>query len=322
MSGHTPAVPRVLSLGAGRQSSALLLLSAEGRIPRYDYAVFADTGWEPAAVYAHLDRLEREVANPAGIPILRVSVGNIRDDALDPLRNFASMPLFVRNLDGTRGRARRQCTAEYKIRPILESVRWLLGAREKDNGRPGRVKRDRQVCQSIGISRDEVTRAKDSQVGYVRHEFPLLSLPGAADGREGWQVSDCVRYLRTRGFGKVPKSACKGCPFRRNAGWRAMRDHDPESWADAVEFDHAIRNGSARANALGKPLRSNFYLHESLLPLDQAPIDHVTRPEWAARQTDLFEAIADTEAGLTDEADDMPGCSPFTCPGEFDMEAV
>ncbi|MGH3860394.1 hypothetical protein [Actinokineospora sp.] len=311
------AAPRVLNLGAGVQSSTLLLLSAEGRIPRYDLAIFADTGWEPAAVYTHLDRIEREVANPAGIPILRVSVGNIRDDALNPAKRFASMPLHVRNPDGSKGMGRRQCTAEYKIRPIQEAVRSLLGAPMKDNGRPGRVKRGRHVDASIGISRDEFHRAKDSQVSYARHNHPLLWMTGAADGREGWQRSDCIRYLRTRRFGKTPKSACVGCPFRRNAGWRRMRDTDPTSFADAVAFDHAIRVGYPHATANGTDLRGNFYLHESLRPLDEAPIDHVTRPERAARQTDVFDAIADTEAGLTDPDDDPDteqGCSPFGCP--------
>jgi 3'-phosphoadenosine 5'-phosphosulfate sulfotransferase (PAPS reductase)/FAD synthetase len=311
--------PRVLSLGAGVQSTALLLLAAEGRIPAYDVAIFADTGWEPRSVYQHLDRLEREVARPAGIPILRVSVGNIRTDALDPNHRFALMPLYVANDDGTRGMARRQCTAEYKIRPILQTVRRMLGARDKPNGRPGRVPGRRMVVQSIGISRDEIFRAKDSQVRYVRHVFPLLDLPGSADGRVGWTRSDCTRYLRTKGFGSTPKSSCIGCPFRRNASWRAMRDTDPQSWADAVQFDQAIRCGSARANASGSPLRGRFYMHSSCRPLDQAPIDRVTRSEWASRQTDLFEAIADTEAGLTDSdsADEVWGCSPFTCPGDL-----
>jgi 3'-phosphoadenosine 5'-phosphosulfate sulfotransferase (PAPS reductase)/FAD synthetase len=82
---------RLLSLGAGVQSTTLLILAARGDLEPLDGAVFADTGWEPAAVYRHLDRIEREIAIPAGIPIHRVSVGNIRDDALDPAHRFASM---------------------------------------------------------------------------------------------------------------------------------------------------------------------------------------------------------------------------------------
>lgn len=74
---------RYLSLGAGVQSSTCLLLAVQGRIPAFDAAVFADTGREPATVYNHLRRLER-LAAPAGIPIVRVSAGHIRADALDP----------------------------------------------------------------------------------------------------------------------------------------------------------------------------------------------------------------------------------------------
>ena len=120
----------LLSLGAGVQSTALLLLSAEGRLPKLDAAIFADTGWEPAAVYEHLNAIDVQVAQPADIPIHRVSVGNIRNDALDPERRFATMPLFVKSPQGDKGMVRRQCTAEYKVRPIKETVRTLLGDRD------------------------------------------------------------------------------------------------------------------------------------------------------------------------------------------------
>jgi hypothetical protein len=56
---NTSPTLRVLSLGAGVQSTALAILAARGHLPRPDAAIFADTGWEPAAVYAHLDRLDR-----------------------------------------------------------------------------------------------------------------------------------------------------------------------------------------------------------------------------------------------------------------------
>ncbi|MFD5111668.1 tryptophan synthase subunit alpha [Streptomyces sp. NPDC058391] len=69
-----------ISLGAGIR--AMLARSAEGVLPKVDYAIFADTGWEPAAENTHLDGLEGEVATPAGIPVLRVTSGNIRNDSL------------------------------------------------------------------------------------------------------------------------------------------------------------------------------------------------------------------------------------------------
>lgn len=108
---NAPAL-KVLSLGAGVQSTCLLLMAAEGHLPGLDAAIFADTGWEPRSVYEHLDRIEREIAEPAGIPILQVSSGNIRSDALDPSKHFASMPLHILNSDGGDSMSRRQCTGQ------------------------------------------------------------------------------------------------------------------------------------------------------------------------------------------------------------------
>lgn len=295
---------RLLSLGAGVQSTTLLLLAAEGRLGPLHGAIFSDTGWEPRAVYEHLDRLEREVAQPADIPIYRVSSGNIRADALDPDHRFASMPLFVRNADGGDGMTRRQCTSEYKLKPIKRQVRALLGYVH-----PTPVPRGMHAEQWIGISRDEFGRAKDSGIGYLKSVFPLLDLDGAADGRAGWTRADCLRYLRARNWASTPKSSCIGCPFHGNAQWRQLRDKTPEEWADAVEFDHAIRAGNARGNAQAKPLLGEAYLHRSRRPLDQAPIDRVTAHEWGQQQTDVFGQIAD--AAL--EQGDPDGCSPWSC---------
>lgn len=283
---------RTLSLGAGVQSTAIYLLANEGKIESFDAAIFADTGWEPSRVYQHLDALEAA----GSIPIHRVSAGNIRNDALDPDHRFALMPLFVKNRDGSPGMARRQCTSEYKLKPIKREVRRLLGYPH-----PTPVPRNVQAEVAIGISTEEIGRARDSDVKYMRNVFPLLDL--------GWSRKDCERYLKSIGWTSVSKSACIGCPFHGNRRWREMRDKYPEEWADAVEFDAAIRNGSARANATGTPLRGHMYLHRSRVPLSEAPIDRVTSREWRDRQGDLFDAVADQVM----EDGDPDGCGPWTC---------
>src|SRR4029079_5390881 len=56
------------------QSSTCRLLAVEGKIPSFDAAVFADTGWEPAAVYTHLDRLVPLPPPPPG-PTLAGATG-------------------------------------------------------------------------------------------------------------------------------------------------------------------------------------------------------------------------------------------------------
>jgi hypothetical protein len=292
----TPPIINTLSLGAGVQSSALLLMSAHGLLPPIAYAAFADTGWERPQTYAALDRLENEVARPTGIEIVRLSAGDIRRDALDPNSRFSTMPLFIRNRDGSKGMLRRQCTSTYKVKILLAEARRRLGAEVTPDGRVGRVKRGRHLNMWVGISADEFHRAKDSGVTYAVNTFPLLQL--------GLTRADTQAYLDRFGFAAVSKSACIGCPYTSNSGWRNLRDNHPEQWAEAVAFDRAIRAGSARANANAVPLRGQAFLHPSLLPLDQAPID--APPRRHLRPAGQNEA-EDWEDG------DPDGCSPWAC---------
>lgn len=292
MTAQTRPALRVLSLGAGVQSTTLYLLACEGRIGPFDVAIFADTRWEPGTVQAHLARLK---AFGGRVPILDVSAGNIRDDALDPARNFVAMPLYFRTDDGTTGMGQRQCTNQYKLVPIKRQVRDLLGYPH-----PTRIPAGVYVDMAIGISADEVWRASDSGRNYLHNVFPLLHLDGSASGRLGWSRKDCQRYLRSRGWTEVPKSACIGCPLHGNTQWRDLRDNHPADWADAVAFDKAIRDA--------RPGVQQF-LHRSLLPLDEAPIDRVTAREWRRRQVDVFDAVADQAL----EDGDPDGCGPWAC---------
>lgn len=281
---------RLLSLGAGVQSTVLALMTADGTLPKVDGAIFADTGWEPRRVYDHLDQL-RPVLEGAGIPLYVVSSGNLRRDSLDANHRYASVPYFVRNPDGSDGMGRRQCTSEYKLAPIGRKVRELLGAAAPDYRR---VPKGRVAEQWIGFSTDEIHRVSDKEgVSYVTKCYPLLDL--------GMSRKDCERWLRGRGWTSVAKSACIGCPFHGNAQWRDLRDNYPDEWADAVAFDEAIRKGGAR----GLPLNGEAFLHRSRVPLSIAPINRVTRKEWDDRSPDIFDALA--------ELGDPDGCSPYGC---------
>lgn len=94
---------RILNLGAGTQSSVLYFMMCRDELLRADYAVFSDTGWEPKAVYEHLQWMEDQGGE---IPIVRVGKGNIRDDSIRSMvrgriadgTRWASMPLYTRRL--------------------------------------------------------------------------------------------------------------------------------------------------------------------------------------------------------------------------------
>jgi hypothetical protein len=314
MTTTTLAVPdpgpalRLLSLGAGVQSTTVLLLACEGEIPRFDVALFADTGWEPRAVYANLDRLAAH-AERHGIPVRQVSAGNIRADALDPKHRFVSMPLHTLNPDGTRGLARRQCTAEYKITPLKKAARELLGYPH-----PRRVPRGVYAEQAIGISTDEFTRAKDSGLRFLRNVFPLIDL--------GFDRDRCMEFLAERGFGETVKSACVGCPFHGNAGWRWVRDNDPDGWVEAVEFDRAIRHGYPHATKQGQELRGQYFLHRSCLPLDQVDLDAPTKSRGKKHLRLITSESTDAAVDSVEEDGDPDGCSPWSCRSGEPVTAV
>ncbi|MER7236173.1 hypothetical protein ABT348_35195 [Streptomyces olivaceus] len=99
------------------------------------------------------------------------------------------------------------------------------------------------------------------------------------------------------------------CPFHGNAQWRYIRDTSPSEWAGVVEFDAAIRQGNARGNASGSRLLGEAFLHRSRVPLSEAPLDHVTAAERAARRVSADEAGV-LENGVED------GCSPWACRGD------
>ena len=244
-------VLRAISLGAGVQSTAMYLMACAGELgPKPDAAIFADTGWEPQAIYDHLAKLE---ADPTlTIPIYRVSAGNIREKVLASQQGdrYASMPFFIDNA-GKAAMGRRQCTREYKIEPITRKVRELIGLRKRQ-----RMPQGAWVESWQGISLDEVVRMKINRVKWITNRYPLIfDRPLTRTG--------CENYLRSRGWSAF-KSACIGCPFHSQHTWREMKLNDPASFADAVEFDRLIREGG---NLRG--MKHSAYLHRSLLPLGE-----------------------------------------------------
>jgi hypothetical protein len=219
---------RVLSLGAGVQSTALALMAAKGELPAPDCAIFADTQWEPRAVYAHLDQLERLLP----FPVYRVTAGDIR--ATIATERYDPIPWY--RAGGQMGR--RQCTKQFKLYPIRRRVRELLGGKTPKAG-----------CEMwIGISRDEAHRMKPSTVQYITNRWPLVE----ADMTR----ASCVRKLARWGI-DAPRSACCGCPFLSLADWRQRREQ-PE-WAETVALSHRLAaTGQFMTKALDTVDRLDF----------------------------------------------------------------
>ena len=123
-----PAI-RSISLGAGVQSTVLALMAERGEhgLPKPDVAIFADTGWEPPYVYEHLAWLESQLS----FEVVRVENGNLRENIMKGINPrgapYLTIPAFLVNPDGSSAMATRQCTSDYKIKPIHDYLRQRLG---------------------------------------------------------------------------------------------------------------------------------------------------------------------------------------------------
>ena len=269
----------VISLGAGVQSTAMALMAAHGEIePMPDYAIFADTGDEPRSVYDHLDWLRSGNVLPFPVEIVQFShLGNdVRltaagvKDVAGRDNGYLAPPFFTLNEDGSHGMLRRECTSNYKIRPIQRHLKVLLG---RDPDEPIRVN-EPLVRQWIGISADEALRVKQSQVRWVTNWHPLVdqaTREGPGPHTRWMSRQDCLAWIERHGYPTPPRSACIMCPYKSNAEWRQLRDQQPEAWESAVEFDALIRDMPDYERA-GLHKGGKLFLHRSLVPLAEAPI--------------------------------------------------
>ena len=221
---------RVISLGAGVQSTTLVLLAHHKEIEPPDYAVFADTGWEPKAVYKHLDWLESYL----NFPVVRVTAGNLKNRLLNEPK-FAPVPFFTSN----RGMGKRQCTYDFKIRPIQRFCKP-----HSSKGNP--------VILQLGISTDEWARMKPSRVKYIENTWPLI------DDLD-MSRNDCKDWMAEKGYKVPPKSSCLGCPYHNDELWRWIKNDYPEEFEETCKVDDAIRKTEGYDH--------EQYMHRSLKPL-------------------------------------------------------
>lgn len=278
--GHTGGMTEplhVVSYGAGVQSTALLVLAAQGYIPHRTF-LFANVGddSEHPASLRYLREVAFDYAASHGIEMHELhripkkgrSAGKVETlwgRLMAP--ESRSLPIPVRMSNGAPGT--RSCTADFKIRTV---GRWLRehGATA---GNPAHV--------AIGISTDEYQRATSRKVEpYEITEYPLLTLEHRLAPR-GANRDQCKQIIADAGLPIPPKSSCFFCPFHRPAVFGDMARTEPELFAKAVELEDTLNR---RRDVLGK--------------------DHVYLTRFGRPLREVFES---TQLGLLDDWNEDEG---------------
>ncbi|KKK70806.1 hypothetical protein LCGC14_2920280 [marine sediment metagenome] len=244
----------IFSSGGGVQSTAALVLAAQGKID-YPVFVFANTGDDSE----HPDTLDyvRDVSVPFakknGIEFMirqKRRLGKHEHQTLlgEIYRRKRSVPIPARMSNGAPGN--RTCTVDFKIRIIDKFI-----AEELNHG-------GRSVVVGLGISTDEIHRAKIREPvktrGFIKSiEYPLIDL--------SLNRSQCQQIIINAGLPPAPKSACYFCPFHSKDEWVRLRHDRPDLFQKAVELERFINH--KREAVLPK---DKIWLHRSLRPLDEA----------------------------------------------------
>jgi hypothetical protein len=201
-----------------------------------DHVVIADTGREAQATWdymtAHVEPLLGRKIIVAGHEMATVDLRSGNGDFL--------MPFFTAS-----GKLPTFCSTEWKRRVVHRKLREL-GVKS---------------CRLwIGISVDEVARAKPSGVGWIEHRFPLLmDFP--------MRRVECLTLVRKAGLPEPPRSSCWCCPHRQNDEWRSL---PAEEFKKAVALEAEIR-----------AVDPELFLHRDRVPLSEVALE-------APKEANLF----------------------------------
>ena len=223
---------RVLSLGGGLDSFALLLLALQ-RGEHIDLVVFADVrdpaGEDPGewpGTYQHLREVVMPLCQREGIPFVWL------DSSLVPLRPSREYPEGHRSLFAyyqTKGmmfgRISRVCTMAAKVDRIKTYVRA-----QRPAGAPVEMWVGFEAGEESRAQRDPHAAGQDKS--WVTR-FPLIEA--------GLCRCACEALVRTAGYPVPRKSACVFCPFATRGDFQRLAQVQPETFAAVVALEEAAR---------------------------------------------------------------------------------
>ena len=204
----------ILSYGGGTQTAAMCILVAQGKLPRPDYVIAADTGREMPSTWDYAAAYMRPLLASVGLTL------HIAPHTLATVDVYAGNgDLLVPAYTDT-GKLPTFCSTEWKARVVHRYARQVLGC-------------GTDLVNWIGFSLDEVNRIK----GDDGRRFPLVELM--------LTKADCEHVITAAGYPLPRKSRCWMCPHQHNAEWREVRA-DPDLWRQAIELDVELRENDER----------------------------------------------------------------------------
>jgi 3'-phosphoadenosine 5'-phosphosulfate sulfotransferase (PAPS reductase)/FAD synthetase len=208
---------RIMSFSGGKDSTAMVLLAIENKIP-VDEIIFADTGMEFPAIYENIEIIERMI----GRKITRIQPDH-------------SFEWYLCDRPKERGEYKhgfgwpwmrfRWCTKYLKTGPIR---RYLKG---------------RTYIEMTGYAVDEERRynPKGRKYPMKKQIYPLVEL--------NMTEADCLAYCKSKNvhFGGLydhfRRLGCWCCPLQRVGELQNLYQYYPHLWRKLIEMDLRVEYG-------------------------------------------------------------------------------
>ena len=257
---------KILSFGAGMQSTALALMSCENAInktvvhplvPVYDAVIFCDLGLEPSWVSKQAEFV-RKSCESSGI-FYKVLDTPLYQDFMENFgeRRTISIPWWTLKDDGHKSKMPRNCTIDYKVNEITKYVRWdLLGYKKGQRLRSDDIKTHEM---HMGFSAEESRRCHENPNKLFVNHFPLVEM--------GYTRADSYRYILEVWGLDTKASACAFCPFHKNHFFQYTRENDPELYGKLVGLDNLLRDKNPRP-----PMDSDLFISRSRKRLEELTV--------------------------------------------------
>lgn len=180
-------IKEIFSSGGGTQSSAITALIIQGKLPRPDVIVIADTGWERSTTWEYLDNVIRPALKEIGLEVHRCKGDN--NQTFSQNGNTVLMPGFT-NQSGTVGKLSGFCNAYWKRDVTRSFCRKELGIRTAHQRK------------WIGFSLDETKRAL-KMMNSPEYKRGLIKFPLIHDIPTRRQQA--IQIVRNMGWPEPPR---------------------------------------------------------------------------------------------------------------------
>jgi len=226
-----------VSYGGGSPSLALIILNLKKQIKpitdrnQIDEIIFADTGWERTDIINQTKEIKKYVESFGfKFTIVQSELGTLENYLESQIKDDAFIPIPYHSKN--KGIGQRQCTSQFKIRPIHKYLRKTYGPISR-------------IAQ-LGIHYDEFERVKDPQTKRDVNRFPLVDLK--------LRRADCVKIVEEEGLPIPPKSACVGCPYLPASRFISLSKDIPSDFERAEKIDSQLN-------------KKKKYLSRTMIPL-------------------------------------------------------